>query len=163
MFGYSVLNAIQAALYFPIVITIGTLATGIALVAGGMQVVGGVITAGTLVAFLTYSRHFFEPVEVLAAWFAELQMAQASAERIISLIEAEATIQDSDQVKAAMQKSRAMNSPVAIDGYDSAIRAIEMYPVRRMSCPYLRSLAPTSGEGGPRTSRGPLRGSRCSA
>ena len=36
-------------------------------------------------SLLTYTRHF-EPVEQMAHWFAELQMAQAPAERILSLI-----------------------------------------------------------------------------
>ena len=39
---------------------------------------------------------FFEPVEQMAHWFAELQMAQASAERILSLINETPTIRDSD-------------------------------------------------------------------
>ena len=33
---------------------------------------------------MAYTRHFFEPVEQLGHWFAEMQMAQASAERILS-------------------------------------------------------------------------------
>ena len=38
---------------------------------------------------MAYTRHFFDPVEQLGHWFAEMQMAQASAERILSLIEAD--------------------------------------------------------------------------
>jgi ATP-binding cassette subfamily B protein len=133
MFGSSVLNAVQAALYLPIVLTLGSLATGLALVFGGYQVMGGVITAGTLVAFLTYTRHFFEPIEQLAHWFAELQMAQASAERIISLIEAVPEIRDSETVLQAIAEHRPSDTQallnVADDGMSSLIRQIEFRDV----------------------------------
>jgi ATP-binding cassette, subfamily B, bacterial len=90
----SVQNAVQAATYVPIVVTLSSLAVGLTLAVGGMDVLAGVITTGTLIAFMTYARHFFEPVEQMGRWFAELQMAQAAAERVISLIEAEPEIKD---------------------------------------------------------------------
>ena len=49
-----------------------------------MPVIGR-IEAGTLVAFMAYTRHFFDPIEQLGHWFAEMQMAQASAERVLGL------------------------------------------------------------------------------
>ena len=122
MHGASVTNLVQAALFLPIVLTLGALAIGLALVFGGLQVVGGLVTAGTMVAFLTYARHFFEPIEQLAAWFAELQMAQASAERIMSLVMAEPEIQDSDEVINAMKQDKVANS--AIDGHPDTIKEI---------------------------------------
>jgi ATP-binding cassette subfamily B protein len=129
MLGSSVLNAVQAALYLPLVLTLGSLATGLALVIGGYQVMGGLITAGTLVAFLTYTRHFFEPIEELAHWFAELQMAQASAERIFSLIEAEPEIRDSSNVIDAIDfnrnRIRHLELHIAEDGMSSLISRIE--------------------------------------
>jgi ATP-binding cassette, subfamily B, bacterial len=99
MYGSSVLNMTQAAIYVPIVITLASLSTGLALAIGGFDLLGGVITAGTLVAFMAYTRHFFDPVEQLGQWFAEMQMAQASAERILSLIEAQPEIRDSAVVR----------------------------------------------------------------
>jgi ATP-binding cassette subfamily B protein len=67
---------------------------------GGEGVIEGVITYGTLVAFLTYTVQFFEPVRELARVLAELQAAQASAERVMSLIETEPEIQDGRDVVA---------------------------------------------------------------
>jgi ATP-binding cassette subfamily B protein len=58
-----------------------------------------------VLAFLTYARHFFEPVEQLAHWFAEMQMAQASAERVLSLVNAEPEIRDSEAVRAGDQNA----------------------------------------------------------
>ncbi len=123
----SVVNLIQAALYLPIVLTLGSLAIGLALVFGGMEVIWGSITAGTLVAFLTYARHFFEPVEQLAHWFAEMQMAQASAERIMSLVSAEPEIVDDESITAAMQQDKPANA--AIDGLPDEINEIHFEDV----------------------------------
>jgi ATP-binding cassette subfamily B protein len=64
------------------------------------------VTTGTFIAFLTYTRHFFEPIEELAHWFAEMQMAQASAECIISLVEADSEFVDSPAVKKKMAIDR---------------------------------------------------------
>lgn len=99
MYGSSVLNLTQAAVYVPIVITLASLATGLALAIGGFDLLGGSISAGTLVAFMAYTRHFFDPVEQLGHWFAEMQMAQASAERILSLIEAQPEVRDSAELR----------------------------------------------------------------
>ena len=100
MHNASVTNLTHAAVYLPIVITMASLATGLALAVGGMDTMAGIIPISTLIAFMAYTRHFFDPIEQLGHWFAEMQMAQASAERILSLIEAEPSIKDSDAVAA---------------------------------------------------------------
>lgn len=122
MHSASVINLVQAALYLPLVLTLGSVAIGLTLVFGGLEVVWGTITAGTLVAFLTYARHFFEPIEQLAHWFAEMQMAQASAERIMSLVMAESEIKDSEEVIEAMKQDKTANA--AIDGHADQINRI---------------------------------------
>ena len=128
MYGASVRNLTQAAIYVPIVITLASLATGLALAMGGMDLLGGAITAGTLVAFLAYTRHFFDPVEQLGHWFAEMQMAQASAERILSLVEAEPDIQDSAEVRdaLALARQRRAAGDLADDGGNATIDEIEL-------------------------------------
>lgn len=100
MYDASVRNLLHSALYLPVVLALASIAMGLALALGGIQLLGGVITAGTLVAFLTYARHFFDPVEQLAGWFAELQMAQASAERVLSLVDAVPEVRDHPDVLA---------------------------------------------------------------
>lgn len=142
MYGSSVTNMTLAATYVPVVITLASLATGLALALGGIDLLHGVISAGTLVAFLAYTRHFFDPVEELGHWFAEMQMAQASAERILSLIEAEPDIQDSAgvreamvrQAQAARQRDEARPGHIAAgqmaeDGNAAAIERIELHNV----------------------------------
>ena len=48
----SVTNLTQAAIYLPIVITMASLATGLALAAGGMSMIAGIIPVSTLIAFM---------------------------------------------------------------------------------------------------------------
>lgn len=147
MYGASVLNMTQAAIYVPIVVTLASLATGLALAVGGFDLLGGAISAGTLVAFMAYTRHFFDPVEELGHLFAEMQMAQASAERIISLIEAEPEIQDSAAVREALSHAAVPTpaDPAQTGGTLSAARAadggaqrIERIELRGVSFAYQR-------------------------
>ncbi len=129
MYGASVTNQTQAAVYVPIVITLASLATGLALAMGGIDLLDGLISAGTLIAFMAYTRHFFDPVEQLGHWFAEMQMAQASAERILSLIEAVPEIRDSESVQEAMGQragADAQTARFAEDGGEAAISSIEL-------------------------------------
>ncbi|MFH1668282.1 MAG: ABC transporter ATP-binding protein [Candidatus Komeilibacteria bacterium] len=98
----SVKAAIASALYLPIVLLIGTIGCGIALWFGGKGVIAGVITYGTLVAFIAYTLKLFEPIQQLARIFAELQNAQASAERIFSMIETEPEIKDNKDCIASV-------------------------------------------------------------
>lgn len=96
----SIRTALFSGLYLPIVLTLGSIGTGLALWSGGSGVLTGVITYGTLVAFVGYTVQFFEPVRELARVMTELQAAQASAERLMSLIETEPDIADGDEVVA---------------------------------------------------------------
>lgn len=96
----SVRTAVWSGLYLPIVLAIGSVGTGLALWAGGGSVMVGTITYGTLVAFIGYTVQFFEPVREIARVLAELQSAQASAERVISLIETESDINDPPEIVA---------------------------------------------------------------
>jgi ATP-binding cassette subfamily B protein len=94
----SVRTAVYSGLYLPIVLAIGSIGTGLALWAGGADVLAGTLTYGTIVAFVGYTVQFFEPVRELARVITELQSAQASAERVISLIETESEVADRPDV-----------------------------------------------------------------
>jgi ATP-binding cassette subfamily B protein len=90
--------AMFSALFLPIVISMGSVGTGFAIWIGGKSVISEAITYGTFVMFIAYTIQFFDPVSQLAGTIAELQNAQASAERIITLIETEPDILDSEEV-----------------------------------------------------------------
>ena len=98
MYSSSVRAAVFSSLYLPAVITLGSIGTALALWRGGEGVITGTLTYGTLVAFISFTIQFFQPVRELARIFAEFQSAQASAERIISMIEREPDIKDIPQV-----------------------------------------------------------------
>lgn len=99
---YSAIRAIIfSSLFLPIVISMGSIGTGLALWFGGEKVLSGALTYGTFVMFISYTIQFFEPLSELATNIAELQNAQASAERIITLVETEPDIRDK---KAVMEK-----------------------------------------------------------
>ena len=119
----SVRNALQSALYLPIVLVLSSLAVALVLSVGGGRVLAMAIPLGTLVMFISYCRLFFDPIQELARLFAEMQMAQASAERVLGLIEAEPEIQDSPAVRAAMTRHAASRSQqgVAADGHPDHI------------------------------------------
>lgn len=104
MRGYSVHNAILSAVYLPIILTLGSVAIALALAIGGYQASVGMISVGEVVMFLYYAQLFFAPVQDMSAWFAEMQMAHASAERVLSLVEAVPEIMDSPAVAARIRE-----------------------------------------------------------
>ncbi|SHI50242.1 ABC transporter ATP-binding protein [Lutispora thermophila] len=98
MFNSSVKAAIYSAVYLPLVVTLGSIGTGLAMWYGGKAVMLESISYGTLVLFISYTIQFFEPVRDLARIFSEFQSAQASAERIMSLIDTKPEITDTPEV-----------------------------------------------------------------
>lgn len=96
----SVKAAVFSALFLPIVISMGSLGVGFVLWLGGRDIISGSLSYGTFVMFIAYTVQFFDPVSHIAGTIAELQNAQASAERIIALIETEPDIWDSKNVIA---------------------------------------------------------------
>lgn len=106
MFEYSVRNMILSAVYLPIVLTMGSVAIASALSLGGYEVLAGHLVIGEIVMFMYFAELFFAPIQDLSAWFAELQMAQASAERVLSLVHAVPEIQDRPEVIARFEENR---------------------------------------------------------
>jgi ATP-binding cassette subfamily B protein len=98
MYSSSVQAAIFSSIYLPLVLALGSIGTALALWFGGKGVLLQTLSYGTLVLFVQYTIQFFEPVRELARIFAELQSAQASAERILSMIETQPDITDSQEV-----------------------------------------------------------------
>jgi ATP-binding cassette, subfamily B, bacterial len=141
MFQASVRNAVQSALYWPLVGLVGATGAGLALWFGGSQALRSAISLGTMIAFINYAGQFFDPIHQLARILTELQGAQAAAERVVGLLDTEPKIKDSPEVLAAMERQArrqaeeetstnrndASNTatPVAIDGLPDRIETIE--------------------------------------
>lgn len=131
MYSASVKNLTLAAIYVPIILTASSLGVAMALAYGGNELLAGVITAGSLIAAMTLVQHFFDPIEFMGHWFAEMQMAQASAERILGVIDAQPDIEDSTLVRLKMElaESDQPKQRVAIDGDLEDISTIELRDV----------------------------------
>ncbi|MFI3285013.1 MAG: ABC transporter transmembrane domain-containing protein, partial [Erysipelotrichaceae bacterium] len=65
---------------------------------GGKQVFQESLEIGTLFLFCQYAVQFFDPLRQIAQLLSEAQMAQANAERIVSLLDEVPSIQDSEAV-----------------------------------------------------------------
>jgi ATP-binding cassette, subfamily B, multidrug efflux pump len=76
-----------AALFFPGVDMMGSLATAVVIGVGGWLVLGDALTAGTLVAFVLYVERFFDPIRELAQRYNTFQAAMAASERIFNLLD----------------------------------------------------------------------------
>lgn len=66
-------------------------AVGIAVIlyVGGVLILSGEMTVGTIVAFYGYLNLFFRPLQTLAMFFNSIQSALAAAERVTELLEVE--------------------------------------------------------------------------
>ena len=95
---HSVRAAMFAGLYFPTILFIASVATGVVMYYGGNDVALGIIEIGVFYVFVAYIGSFFEPVMQLANILARFQQAQASAARLIDLIELEPEVWDSEEV-----------------------------------------------------------------
>ncbi len=134
MFRYSMRNALQNAVYLPLVIAIGSCGVGIALWRGGADAVENTtgISLGELFAFMQYATLYYMPIQELARRFADLQAAQAAAERVQSLLDTEPEIKDSLQVLeaiAAQSIEVKTTATTALDGGDTKIKNFEFRDV----------------------------------
>jgi len=96
----SVRAAVLSSLFYPIVVSIGSVATAYVLTKGAGLVLQGAMSLGTIAAFVGYISDFFHPVQDIAGTFAEFQRRQAAAERVLSLLDTAPDIQDAKEIEA---------------------------------------------------------------
>lgn len=99
--------ALWSALFMPIVVCLGSISTALALSYGGNLVLIAALDFGTLAAFISYTTQLFDPIQQLANILAEMQAAQASAERVIDLLDTQPDIVDTPEVEAVYGTSLA--------------------------------------------------------
>ena len=95
----SIRAVFYSSIFWPILIVVSYTGLMFILNIGGDMVIKDIIDVATLYLFVSYSLRFFDPVIALANILAELQQAQAAAERIVSLIEEEPQIVDLPEIK----------------------------------------------------------------
>jgi ATP-binding cassette subfamily B protein len=75
------------SLYFPALELIRSVGIGALIYYGARDVVGGIVTLGSLAAFLMYIKMLFKPISHLAEHFNTLQMGLVSAARMMELLD----------------------------------------------------------------------------
>jgi len=81
------------AVFYPAVEIIGAIGIALIIWYGGGQVLRGIATIGTLVAFIQLARSFYEPISDISEKYNILQSAMASSERIFKLLDEPVTIE----------------------------------------------------------------------
>lgn len=83
-----------AAIFFPGVDFMGSLATALVVGIGGYLVLGDALTTGTLVAFVLYIDRFFDPIRELAQRYNTFQATMAASERVFGLLDTPSDLLD---------------------------------------------------------------------
>jgi ATP-binding cassette, subfamily B, multidrug efflux pump len=78
--------------FMPFIETLNIFAMGLIILYGGREIIADRMTIGMLVAFLSYTRLFFQPMRELAQKYSIIQSAMASAERLFQLLDTRSTL-----------------------------------------------------------------------
>ena len=95
----SIRSVIASSLFTSLLLVVCYVTVVIVLNTGGRMILSGKITTFSLIfMFVQYTMNFFDPVMSISRTFANFQQAQASAERIIGLIEEKPELIDTPEV-----------------------------------------------------------------
>src|SRR5262249_11596138 len=83
------------AVFYPAIEILAALSGALIIWVGGGWALRGTVSLGVLVAFLQYSRRFFQPISDLSEKFNIIQAAMAASERIFGLLDTPVEIRDS--------------------------------------------------------------------
>lgn len=87
------------ALLTPTVELVAAIGVTVVMWYGGMSVINGVITAGSLVAFLVYAVNIANPIKRLTKVVASIQQALAAGERVFGILDLEENIKELPSAK----------------------------------------------------------------
>lgn len=129
MYTHTVRNALQSAVYLPLITSIGSVGVGLALAVGGTNIAknGAMgLSLGQLITFMQYATLLYMPIQEMARRFTELQGAQAAAERVQDLLDTTPSIADSLEVIEAMSQhaKQELQDGLALDGKGSIIEDV---------------------------------------
>ena len=94
----SVHAGVLSSLFIPLVSMLGAVGTALILTFGSRWVLSGTLLTGTLYAFIIYITRIWDPIRHVSRVMADLQSAQASAERVMALLAEESDIIDQPPV-----------------------------------------------------------------
>jgi ATP-binding cassette, subfamily B, bacterial len=81
---------------FPILGTVSGIGTALVVYAGGMSVINGSISAGSLYLFIESINLFWFPLISIASFWSQFQLGLAASERVFALIDAEPRVVQQD-------------------------------------------------------------------
>lgn len=84
------------AIFRPLIYILSIISLMIVLGVGSRDVLGNVISIGTLYIFAQYIQSFFEPIQELAEQFSTLQSSIASAEKIFTIMSEEPLVKEDE-------------------------------------------------------------------
>jgi len=88
------------SIVFPILRTIGGIATALLVYFGAMSVLEGFVSAGAWYLFLSTLDSFLFPVMSVASFWTQVQSGLSAAERIFALIDAKHSVEQVDRISA---------------------------------------------------------------
>jgi ATP-binding cassette subfamily B protein len=83
--------------FYPVIELLSSIALALIIWYGGGQIISGTLTLGALVAFIQYSRRFFQPIADMSEKYNILQAAMASSERLFKLLDTPAAVVNPSQ------------------------------------------------------------------
>ena len=92
---------------------------------GGYEVVQGIMSAGSLVAFLTYAVNLANPVKRLSRIYGRMQQAMAAIDRIFSVLDMEETVNDKPNAVTLPKVSGKVTVENVTFTYDDKHNALE--------------------------------------
>ena len=87
------------SIVFPILRTVGGIATALLVYYGAMTVLQGFVTAGAWYLFLSTLDRFLFPVMSISSFWTQVQTGLSAAERIFALIDAKHSVQQIEDIK----------------------------------------------------------------
>lgn len=87
------------SIVFPILRTVGGIATALLVYFGAMTVLQGIVSAGAWYLFLSTLDRFLFPVMSISSFWTQVQSGLSAAERIFALIDAKHSVQQVEDIK----------------------------------------------------------------
>lgn len=112
-------NAVTSA-FGPAMEVLSTLDTALVAALGGYLAILGLVTVGTVVAFIQYVQNFFRPIATVSQMWTLAQSAFAAAERVFELIDTPQTIQDAPNAQTLPRIDGRVQFENVSFGYDDS-------------------------------------------
>lgn len=98
-FKVNIKRGLVLSIVFPVLRTIGGIATALLVYFGAMTVVEGFVSAGAWYLFLSTLDRFLYPIMSISSFWTNVQTGLSAAERIFALIDAEHSVIQHDSIK----------------------------------------------------------------